>query len=81
MSVEVMVLGGLFITVEYDMAPADPSVGIFHPYAESWYITHIADRPLRKNEKADWLYRRIEKAGENERVEMACNEHYDERDY
>lgn len=73
-SVDVKVLGGLEITVEFTMARAEPDVGIMSDYVDEWYITHIAQRPLRKNEKCQWLYDRIERAKEEEKILEACCE-------
>lgn len=73
-SIEVTVLGGLNIEVEYTMGGADRSVGIMSDYVEEWYITAIAGRSLRKGEKADWLYKRIEAAKEEDKIVEACCE-------
>lgn len=50
---ETKVRGGLTITVEADVAPAEPDVGLFGPYVEDWSITQIAGRPR----EARWLER------------------------
>ena len=70
--VDVTVLGGLVVTVEFTLCGPEPDVGIFGNYVDEWYITAIAGRPLRKNEKADWLYNRIAKAGEEDAITEAC---------
>lgn len=53
-SVDVVVLGGLTITVQAHL-------GI-------WYVTKIAGRTLKPTEKRDWLYSRVERAGETQMV-------------
>jgi len=74
-SVDVTVLGGLEITVEFSIGGAEPDVGIMGDYVDEWYITHIAGRALKKGEKADWLYRRIEKAKEEDKIVEKCLEY------
>lgn len=75
MQTEIRVLGGLLITVEFSMGNAEPDVGIMSDYIDEWYITEIAGRPLRKGEKCDWLYKRIEaRKGEEDRITEACFE-------
>lgn len=68
---ETTVLGGLPITVEYTVAPAEPDVGIMSHYVDEWYVTAIAGRPVKK---CDWLYRRIKENGDESIVEEACND-------
>lgn len=72
MEATVKVLGGLEITVEFSMGRAEPDVGIMSDYIDEWYIIEIAGRPLRKNEKCDWLYNRIDAAKEDDKVSQAC---------
>ena len=55
----IRILGGLPITVEFTTAPAEPDVGIFSPYLDDWWITHIANRRLKKPTHADWIYNRL----------------------
>ena len=75
MRATVKVLGGLEITVEFTACRADRSVGIMSDYAEDWHIVEIAGRPLRKGEKCEWLYRRIDaKKGEEDRILDACGD-------
>lgn len=71
-SVEVSVLGGLMIEVEYDVYPAEPDVGIFSSYAEPGSIIAIAGRPLRRKESTAWLEKRLSKADE-EAIAEACD--------
>ncbi len=78
MQTEIRVLGGLPITVEFSPCRAEPDVGIMSDYVEEWYIVEIAGRPLRKGEKCQWLYDRIEaKKGEEDRILQACFEAMD----
>ncbi len=88
MQTTLSVLGGLTITVEFCIEPADESVGIMSEGVD-WHISHIAGRPV-KNTPVKWLYRRIEGAtGESDKIEQACfdawreikREAYKEPDY
>lgn len=83
MQTTVKILGGLEVTVEFTACGADRSVGIMSDYAEDWHIVEIAGRPLRKGEKCDWLYKRIEaKKGEEDSIIEACCERMEaERHY
>jgi hypothetical protein len=64
---DIRILGGLPVTVEYSICPADKSVGIEYGYVDEWYITHINDRKCKK--QPQWLYNRIDKCkGEEERI-------------
>ena len=73
MQTTVTVLGGLEITVEFRPCRAEPDVGLMSDYVEEWEIVEIAGRPLRKGEKCEWLYRRIDaKKGEEDRILDAC---------
>lgn len=84
MQATVKVMGGLEITVEFTACRAEPDVGIMSDYFEDWSICEIAGRPLRKGEKCQWLYDRIEaKKGEEDRILQACFEAMDnnEPDY
>ena len=79
-SIDVRVLGGLEITVEFSIGRSEPDVGIMGDYVDEWYITHISGRALRKNEKCQWLYDRIEKAKEEDTIIEKCLE-YSADDY
>lgn len=73
MQATVTILGGLEITVEFHACGAEPDVGIMSDYVEDWHIVEIAGRALRKNEKADWLYRRIDATkGTEDKILEAC---------
>jgi len=74
-SVDITVLGGMEITVEFTIGRSEPDVGIMGDYVDEWYITHIAGRALRKGEKCDWLYKRIADAGEEDRIVEKCLEY------
>jgi hypothetical protein len=63
---DVRVLGGLPISVDFEIVGPDPSVGLFSPWVEDWTIVAIGTRRVKK---ADWLYDRImAKKGEEERL-------------
>ena len=70
MQTTLTVLGGLEITVEFHVQPAEPDVGIMSDYFEDWSICEIASRPLRKKESAEWIYKRLSKR-DNEAIEEA----------
>lgn len=72
--VHMTVLGGLPITVEYSIEQPDMSVGIWGGSVDEWSIVAINDRPVKKEPK--WLYARIEKAREEDKIIEACGEHY-----
>ena len=71
MQVEVKVLGGLSITVEFAACAAEPNVVLMSDYFEDWSIVEIAGRSLRKKESADWLCKRLTKRDE-EAINEAC---------
>jgi len=76
MEIEISVLGGLPVTVEFEMAGADPDVGIMSSYCDGWHVTHIAGRKVKK--APQWLYNRIEqRKGEEDRIIQACEEYAD----
>lgn len=84
-SIDITVLGGLSIEVEYSTGYEDGECGYPGHYIEEWYITAIAGRTLRKGEKADWLYKRIAATkGTEDKIVEACLEHaaddYDDSD-
>lgn len=70
MKTKVRVLRGLEITVEFEIEPAQPSVGIMNRYVSDWRITEIAGRPLGKSEACEWLYKRI--SHEEDKILEAC---------
>jgi hypothetical protein len=75
---DIRILGGLPITVEYTVAPADRDVGIMSDYVEEWCITHINDRKCKTEPL--WLTKRIAACkGEEERILTAINEYVDDR--
>lgn len=63
MQTQVKVLGGIEITVEFN--PADLEETKFK-------ITHITGTPIRPNYYPQWLYDRIIKADEEDKVIEAC---------
>lgn len=75
MQIETTVLGGLRVTVEFTVCPADPSVGILEDYVDEGYIVAVCGRACKKPPM--WLYRRIkETPGEEERIFSDCLEAY-----
>lgn len=66
------VLGGLPVTIEYDVQGAEPDVGIMSSYVDDWWIVAINGRAVKK---CDWLYRRIDATkGESDRIRDELNE-------
>jgi len=73
LSFDTTVLGGLPVTIDCYVCGPDEDVGIFGYYVESWEITHINDRKVKKT--PNWLYNRIEaKKGEEERIRDKLND-------
>jgi hypothetical protein len=69
---DIRILGGLPVTIEYDVQPAEPDVGIMGAYVDDWSIVAINGRPVKK---CDWLHRRIDATdGETDRIMEALNE-------
>lgn len=75
MQIDIRVLGGLEITVEFTTGYEDGECGYPGHYVDEWYIVAIAGRNLRKGEKCDWLYKRIEKAKEEDKIVEKCLEY------
>lgn len=74
--IDLRILGGLPVTVEFTVAPAEPDVGIFSAYVDDWWITAINGRPVKN---CAWLDRRIDATkGEEERIREALNDHTDD---
>lgn len=44
MTADLLVLGGLPVTVHYTVGRPDPYIGIFSPYIDDWYITKVCGR-------------------------------------
>ena len=64
---QITVLGGLPVTVEYNIQEAEPSVGIMSSYVSEWEITYINGRRCKKSPL--WLYKRIKaRKGEETRL-------------
>lgn len=82
MQTDMKVLGGLPVTIEFDVCGADPEVGIMSAYAEDWRIVAVNGRFPTGG--VEWLYKRIDATkGEDDRIMQACNEAIDnyEPDY
>lgn len=66
---------GLSISVAWDaIEPPDPEVGIFGPFVNGFWITHVSDRKCSPK-VADWLYGRLS-ANEVENIERKIVEEY-----
>lgn len=63
-SADILILGGLPVTVEFTVQPREPEVGIFEEWVEEWWITHVNGRKYKGN----WLDKRISK---DEREDVA----------
>lgn len=73
MKLDIRILGGLLVTIEFDVCAADESVGIMSPGAENWHVVAINDRICKTH--PEWLYACIEKRkGEADRIQEACDE-------
>ena len=73
------VIGGIPVTIGYEIEPVDREVGIFAPYVSDWWITEINGRKVHKPSQAEWLMNRVaRKKGEDERITEACMEDYNE---
>ena len=59
--VQVSVLGGLLVDVEFETAPAEPDVGIMSEYVENWQIVGINGK-AKKN--TDWILKRLSRRDE-----------------
>lgn len=70
-SVQVLVMGGLPITVEFSIGEPEPDVGIMSAYLDEWRITHIGERRIKPNEKTNWIYSRLSKK-DHETICHAC---------
>ena len=74
--VDVVVMGGLTINVEFKTSPPDRSVGEYSDNVDGWWIVGIAGRTLGKREKTDWIEKRLSKK-DKQRIEDACYAHID----
>lgn len=83
MQIDTTVLGGLPVTVEFSIQPADTSVGIMSADLEDWSIIAIGGR---KRINVTWLLKRLTEK-DIEKIEVACYDSYinrevrDEPDY
>lgn len=69
---DIRILGGLPVTIEYDVQPAEPDVGIFSAYVDDWSIVAINGRSVKK---CNWLNKRIDETpGEHDRIMEELNE-------
>lgn len=75
--VEVRILGGLPVTIEYNVAGAEPDVGIMSAYVDDWYIVAVNGKYAKKGAKNPfaWVEKRIaETKGEEARIREELNE-------
>lgn len=68
--IDTTVLGGLPVTVEFDVYPAEPDVGIFSAYVENVTITHVAGK---RKKNTDWIEARMT-SREHDALTEECNE-------
>lgn len=54
---DVTVLGGLPVTVEFWIAPAEPDVGISSDYLDDWHV--IAINGVKCKKTPEWLHKKI----------------------
>lgn len=72
-TLETTIKGGLPITVEYEMAGADTSVGIMSSYCDGWSIVKIGKNKCKTNPEK-WL--KLTREDERE-IQRQCEEHND----
>ncbi len=71
MRTEMKILGGLPVTIEFTICPAEPDVGIFSEYVDEWEVVEINSKPCKK--APGWLYSRIDKTeGEEVSILAGC---------
>jgi hypothetical protein len=64
---DILILGGLPVTVEVSVCQPDRSVGETRSYVDEWVITHVNGRKCKK--PPQWLYNRIDsRKDEEERI-------------
>lgn len=77
-NIDITVLGGLPITVTIEICGADPDVGWFNSFVESFEITHINNKKCKKYPQ--WLDDKIV-GKELERVLELLNTYIETDDY
>lgn len=74
-SVHLTIFGGLPVTVEYSIEPADPSVGIWGGGVEDWHVVAINER--RRKVCPEWLQKRLDNdPKEVDRIMDAIADHH-----
>ena len=63
--IETTVLGGLPVTVSFNIQPAEPDVGIFEPYCEDINVVAVKGKKLKWN---NWVDKRLIASGEYDRL-------------
>ncbi|WLJ71235.1 hypothetical protein [Sphingomonas phage Birtae] len=82
--VEIRILGGLPVTFEYNIAGAEPDVGISSAYVDDYYIVAVNGRYPKKGAKNPfaWVEKRIAATkGEEARIREELNEDAAQIDY
>lgn len=80
MQIDTFVLGGLPVTVEFNVCGPDRDVGIFSSWVDEWYFVAVNGRAVKG---AAWIERRMTKADLdklNEELCEAANEPDDDYD-
>ena len=72
------VLGGLPVTIAYEVQRAEPDVGIMSAYVDEWYFKYMAGRPIRGSDTGAWVLKRLDRRGEEEIIQ-ACIDDYNDR--
>ena len=70
---ETTILGGLPVTVEASMQPAEPDVGIMGAYVDEWCIVEVNGRECSKHPA--WIAKRMTNK-DDELLEEECAEAY-----
>ena len=69
--IQISVLGGVMVDVEFETEPADPAAGFGLPSVSNWKITGINGKP-KKN--TSWISARLTEA-DQETILNACEEY------
>lgn len=89
---DILILGGLPVTVEYVVNPPEPDVGISSPWIDEYQVVAVAGRSTPKNnmfgkvkgrKPVAWVHKKIDATkGEDDRICTALLEqHSEEADY
>lgn len=61
MRLDTTILGGLPVTVEFSIAPAEPDVGIFDSYVDDWSIVAVGNGKRNTTKDAQRFHAMLEK--------------------